>query len=139
MRRWKRWEEEIKTPEYQFSHGTLVLFRNIIFWYNDDSILHYFFIGEVHVSSTKFYGLTFICACIEDPERIRFARETSFGRRHLSSWTANPVLIWIVSQFNLKLLISPLASWNTLMSSFLCFTNLQFAGLFLQTICKVSS
>lgn len=32
-----------------------------------------------------------------DPERFRIARETSFGRRHLSSWTKNPILIWIVS------------------------------------------
>ncbi|KAF9675224.1 hypothetical protein SADUNF_Sadunf09G0009900 [Salix dunnii] len=30
-----------------------------------------------------------------DPERFRFARETSFGRRHLSFWTKTPVLIWI--------------------------------------------
>ncbi|KAL6979309.1 Protein mlo2, partial [Sarracenia purpurea var. burkii] len=29
-----------------------------------------------------------------DPERFRFARETSFGRRHLSFWTKTPVLIW---------------------------------------------
>ncbi|RDY01428.1 MLO-like protein 6, partial [Mucuna pruriens] len=50
MKRWKRWEEETKTPEYQFSH---------------------------------------------DPERFRFARETSFGRRHLSFWTKNPFLLWI--------------------------------------------
>ncbi|KAK8513384.1 hypothetical protein V6N12_052576 [Hibiscus sabdariffa] len=31
-----------------------------------------------------------------DPERFRFARETSFGRRHLSFWTKNPILLWIV-------------------------------------------
>lgn len=31
-----------------------------------------------------------------DPERFRFARETSFGRRHLSFWSKTPVLIWIV-------------------------------------------
>ncbi|KAI9077136.1 hypothetical protein K1719_040958 [Acacia pycnantha] len=54
MRRWKRWEEETKTPEYQSSH---------------------------------------------DPERFRFARETSFGRRHLSFWTQNPLLMWIVCFF----------------------------------------
>ncbi|PSR86610.1 MLO-like protein [Actinidia chinensis var. chinensis] len=30
-----------------------------------------------------------------DPERFRFARETSFGRRHLSVWTKKPILMWI--------------------------------------------
>ncbi|XP_028756986.1 MLO-like protein 6 [Neltuma alba] len=34
-----------------------------------------------------------------DPERFRFARETSFGRRHLSFWTQTPVPIWIVCFF----------------------------------------
>ncbi|KAJ8751516.1 hypothetical protein K2173_016746 [Erythroxylum novogranatense] len=51
MRRWKSWEKETRSVEYQFSH---------------------------------------------DPERFRFARDTSFGRRHLSFWTKNPFLIWIV-------------------------------------------
>ncbi|GER34828.1 MLO-like protein [Striga asiatica] len=31
-----------------------------------------------------------------DPERFRFARETSFGRRHLNFWSKTPVLIWII-------------------------------------------
>ena len=39
-----------------------------------------------------------MCYCTTDPERFRFARETSFGRRHLSFWTKTPVLIWIVSE-----------------------------------------
>ncbi|XP_040993284.1 MLO-like protein 6 isoform X2 [Juglans microcarpa x Juglans regia] len=50
MRRWKHWETETRTAEYQFSH---------------------------------------------DPERFRFARDTSFGRRHLSFWTKTPALMWI--------------------------------------------
>ncbi|XP_026399406.1 MLO-like protein 12 [Papaver somniferum] len=54
MRRWKSWEKETKTAEYQFTH---------------------------------------------DPERFRFARDTSFGRRHLSSWSSSPALIWIVCFF----------------------------------------
>ncbi|KAI3905996.1 hypothetical protein MKW92_031563 [Papaver armeniacum] len=54
MRRWKSWEKETKTVEYQFTH---------------------------------------------DPERFRFARDTSFGRRHLSSWSSSPALIWIVCFF----------------------------------------
>jgi hypothetical protein len=43
-------------------------------------------------------GTHMIYLCITDPERFRFASETSFGKRHLSFWTKNPVLIWIVSQ-----------------------------------------
>lgn len=48
MGMWKRWEEEMKTPEYQSLHN---------------------------------------------PERYRFARETSLGRRHLSFWAQTPVLL----------------------------------------------
>ncbi|CAN4081061.1 unnamed protein product [Withania somnifera] len=54
MRKWRAWEDETKTIEYQF--------------YND-------------------------------PERFRFARETSFGRRHLHFWSKSPVLLWIVCFF----------------------------------------
>ncbi|XP_039004884.1 MLO-like protein 6 [Hibiscus syriacus] len=54
MSRWKRWEKETQTIEYQYTH---------------------------------------------DPERFRFARETSFGRRHMSSWTKIPILMWIVCFF----------------------------------------
>nr|AVR48473.1 MLO1 [Lens ervoides] len=54
MRKWKTWEDETRTVEYQF--------------YND-------------------------------PERFRFARDTTFGRRHLSMWTQSPILLWIVSFF----------------------------------------
>lgn len=32
-----------------------------------------------------------------DPERFRFARDTTFGRRHLKMWSKTPLLIWIVS------------------------------------------
>ncbi|CAN7090856.1 unnamed protein product [Brassica rapa subsp. narinosa] len=55
MRRWKRWEEETKTIEYQYSHA--------------------------------------------DPERFRFARDTSFGRRHLNSWSKSSITLWIVCFF----------------------------------------
>ncbi|KAG6744095.1 hypothetical protein POTOM_052804 [Populus tomentosa] len=51
MRKWKKWEIETTTSDYQFSH---------------------------------------------DPDRFRFARETSFGRRHLNFWARSPILLWIV-------------------------------------------
>ncbi|PKI43244.1 hypothetical protein CRG98_036330 [Punica granatum] len=34
-----------------------------------------------------------------DPERFRFARDTSFGRRHLHFWSKSPVTLWIVCFF----------------------------------------
>ncbi|KAF3636585.1 hypothetical protein FXO38_24082 [Capsicum annuum] len=36
---------------------------------------------------------------VADPERFRFARETSFGRRHLHFWRNSPILLWIVCFF----------------------------------------
>uniref|UniRef100_A0A1J3G427 MLO-like protein n=1 Tax=Noccaea caerulescens TaxID=107243 RepID=A0A1J3G427_NOCCA len=54
MRIWKKWEEETKTIEYQYTH---------------------------------------------DPERFRFARDTSFGRRHLNFWSKSTITLWIVSFF----------------------------------------
>ncbi|KAF7820117.1 MLO1 [Senna tora] len=54
MRRWKMWENETKTVEYQF--------------YND-------------------------------PDRFRFTRETTFGRRHLNMWSKSSISLWIVSFF----------------------------------------
>ncbi|XP_050250163.1 MLO-like protein 6 isoform X1 [Quercus robur] len=54
MIKWKVWEDESKTLEYQY--------------YND-------------------------------PERFRFARDTTFGRRHLNFWSKSPILLWIVCFF----------------------------------------
>ncbi|XP_022747016.1 MLO-like protein 12 isoform X2 [Durio zibethinus] len=54
MRKWKAWENETKTIEYQY--------------YND-------------------------------PERFRFARDTSFGRRHLNFWSQSTLSLWIVCFF----------------------------------------
>ncbi|XP_020206196.1 MLO-like protein 12 [Cajanus cajan] len=54
MRKWRAWENETKTIEYQF--------------YND-------------------------------PERFRFARDTTFGRRHLNSWSQSAFSLAIVSFF----------------------------------------
>ncbi|XP_057445787.1 MLO-like protein 6 [Lotus japonicus] len=40
---------------------------------------------------------TFEYQFYNDPERFRFARDTTFGRRHLSTWARSPVSLWIVS------------------------------------------
>nr|GLL43086.1 MLO-like protein 6 [Ipomoea trifida] len=74
MRRWKAWEEETKTIEYQFAH---------------------------------------------DPERFRFARETSFGRRHLSFWTKTPILLWIVCFFRQFIRSVPKVDYLTLRHGFI--------------------
>ncbi|KAK9283846.1 hypothetical protein L1049_012100 [Liquidambar formosana] len=54
MSKWKVWEKETNTIEYQSSH---------------------------------------------DPQRFRFTRDTSFGRKHLNFWSQSTVLLWIVSFF----------------------------------------
>ncbi|PIM98067.1 hypothetical protein CDL12_29455 [Handroanthus impetiginosus] len=74
MRRWKAWEKETRTAEYQFSH---------------------------------------------DPERFRFARETSFGRRHLSFWSKTPILLWIVCFFRQFVRSVPKVDYITLRHGFI--------------------
>ncbi|XP_077216799.1 MLO-like protein 6 [Tasmannia lanceolata] len=74
MRRWKKWERETKTMEYQFSH---------------------------------------------DPERFRFARDTSFGRRHMNFWSRSPILIWIVCFFRQFVRSVPKVDYFTLRHGFI--------------------
>ncbi|KAB2614794.1 MLO-like protein 6 [Pyrus ussuriensis x Pyrus communis] len=74
MRRWKRWEKETRTDEYQFSH---------------------------------------------DPERFRFARDTSFGRRHMSYWTKTPFLMWMVCFFRQFVRSVPKVDYLTLRHGFI--------------------
>ncbi|KAF3574222.1 hypothetical protein F2Q69_00060647 [Brassica cretica] len=38
-------------------------------------------------------------SCHADQERFRFAKQTSLGRRHLSSWSNTNVTLWIVCFF----------------------------------------
>ncbi|XP_039039517.1 MLO-like protein 6 [Hibiscus syriacus] len=54
-----------------------------------------------------------------DPERFRFTRETSFGRRHLSFWTKNPVLMWIVCFFRQFVRSVPKVDYLTLRHGFI--------------------
>ncbi|OMO72550.1 Mlo-related protein [Corchorus capsularis] len=74
MRKWKAWEVETKTVDYQFSH---------------------------------------------DPERFRFARDTTFGRRHLSFWSRTPVLLWIVCFFRQFIRSVPKVDYLTLRYGFI--------------------
>lgn len=43
------------------------------------------------------YGYNYDDFSDADPERFRFARDTSFGRRHLSFWSKSTITLWIVS------------------------------------------
>ncbi|XP_060668008.1 MLO-like protein 6 isoform X2 [Ziziphus jujuba] len=54
-----------------------------------------------------------------DPERFRFARDTSFGRRHLSFWTKTPFLIWIVCFFRQFVRSVPKVDYLTLRHGFI--------------------
>ncbi|XP_041023145.1 MLO-like protein 6 [Juglans microcarpa x Juglans regia] len=74
MSKWKKWEMETRTVDYQFSH---------------------------------------------DPERFRLARDTSFGRRHLSFWSRSSVLLWIVCFFRQFLRSVPKVDYLTLRHGFI--------------------
>ncbi|KAF7805561.1 MLO-like protein 6 [Senna tora] len=54
-----------------------------------------------------------------DPERFRFAKDTSFGRRHLSFWTKTPILIWIVCFFRQFVRSVPKVDYLTLRHGFM--------------------
>lgn len=54
-----------------------------------------------------------------DPERFRFTRETSFGRRHLSFWTNTPILMWIVCFFRQFVRSVPKVDYLTLRHGFI--------------------
>ncbi|KAK1290794.1 MLO-like protein 6 [Acorus calamus] len=74
MRRWKSWEKETRTAEYQFTN---------------------------------------------DPERFRFARDTSFGRRHLNFWSRSHILIWVVCFFRQFVRSVPKVDYLTLRHGFI--------------------
>ncbi|KAI3751469.1 hypothetical protein L2E82_22556 [Cichorium intybus] len=74
MKKWKAWENETKTIEYQYHH---------------------------------------------DPERFRFARETTFGRRHLRVWSNSTALLWIGCFFRQFFTSVPKVDYLTLRHGFI--------------------
>ncbi|XP_068636336.1 MLO-like protein 6 isoform X1 [Aristolochia californica] len=54
-----------------------------------------------------------------DPERFRFARDTSFGRRHMNFWSRSHVLIWIVCFFRQFVRSVPKVDYLTLRHGFI--------------------
>ncbi|KAI3748261.1 hypothetical protein L6452_11230 [Arctium lappa] len=54
-----------------------------------------------------------------DPERFRFTRDTSFGRRHVSFWSKSPILLWIVCFFRQFVRSVPKVDYLTLRHGFI--------------------
>ncbi|RDY06645.1 MLO-like protein 12, partial [Mucuna pruriens] len=82
MRRWKAWENETKTIEYQFYNVP----------YTSRYIVCFCFRPFIWVISNF---AIYKCEHIADPERFRFARDTTFGRRHLNSWSRSTISLSI--------------------------------------------
>lgn len=85
------WDEDIRIPDFAWyvsKWNSQVLTRGI------------------HTSTSQY---TNNCCVVEivllDPDRFRLARDTSFGHRHLNSWSKSPTLTWIVR-------IITLSSWG---------------------------
>ncbi|XP_010264740.1 PREDICTED: MLO-like protein 3 [Nelumbo nucifera] len=74
MKRWKAWEKEIQTVDYQVAN---------------------------------------------DPRRFRYIRETTFGRRHMKSFTRTPVQLWIKCFFRQFFNSVPKVDYLTLRHGFI--------------------
>uniref|UniRef100_A0A6N2N7Y1 MLO-like protein n=1 Tax=Salix viminalis TaxID=40686 RepID=A0A6N2N7Y1_SALVM len=101
MRKWKKWEIETATSDYQFSHALAL--------------------ACCAASTQEFLTVKTIKWEVSEknPERFRFARETSFGRRHLNFWTRSPILLWIVCFFRQFLTSIPKVDYQTLRHGFI--------------------
>ncbi|EPS64048.1 hypothetical protein M569_10733, partial [Genlisea aurea] len=54
-----------------------------------------------------------------DPKRFRFARATTFTRRHISGWSSNPVHLWIICFFRQFFLSVAKVDYFTLRHAFI--------------------
>ncbi|XP_071700198.1 MLO-like protein 6 [Rutidosis leptorrhynchoides] len=54
-----------------------------------------------------------------DPERFRLARDTSFGKRHLSVWSHSTILVWMVGFMRQFLISVPKVDYMTLRHGFI--------------------
>ncbi|CAN6895687.1 unnamed protein product [Brassica oleracea] len=61
---------------------------------------------------------------LNDQERFRFAKQTSFGRRHLSSWSNTNVTLWIVCFFRQLFGSVTEVDYKTLRHGFITVVNL---------------
>ncbi|KAK9127287.1 hypothetical protein Syun_016084 [Stephania yunnanensis] len=63
-----------------------------------------------------------------DPERFRFARDTTFGRRHFNIWSKSPILLWIACFFRQFAGSVKKVDYLTLRHGFIMSSNLVFRG-----------
>ncbi|KAI3977121.1 hypothetical protein MKX01_042811 [Papaver californicum] len=54
-----------------------------------------------------------------DPDRFRYARNTTFGRRHMSIWSRSTVLLWITCFFRQFVRSVPKVDYSTLRHGFI--------------------
>ena len=87
MKKWKKWESQTNSLEYQFAIGSeLRISLTISFQNLYDNVLK-----EEEQISWKIWSIH------ADPSRFRFTHQTSFVKRHLGSFSSTPGLRWIVS------------------------------------------
>jgi len=91
-------DEEVETMGRGNQDTRIPIFTRLVLLCMNNFLYSYNFTRLYNNLLTYNTKLLFSLCDVADPERFRFARETSFGRRHLSFWTKNPVLMWIVSQ-----------------------------------------
>lgn len=56
----------------------------------------FLFLSAIYITWSISDCAVYKCVRITDPERFRFARDTTFGRRHLSPWSQSTISLWIV-------------------------------------------
>lgn len=70
---------------------------------------------------------------LEDPERFRLARDTTFGQRHLSVWSRSTILVWMVRIWVLDYIPN-----KPLLNSYLFFLSFIAGGIH-ETVVNVGS
>ena len=86
---WKKWIDFCANV-----HILKRLYRKLLCFQIKKNITYFFFVLYFMAHVTLW-----LRCVVADPERFRYARETSFGRRHLNFWSSSPVLLWIVRFF----------------------------------------
>lgn len=99
MKKWKSWESETSSLEYQYTNGIvnyfLLLFKKKLCIYN------IYYISMVFIWRSKLEGIVkikeggFDFDIHADPARFRFTHQTSFVKRH-SGFSTTPGIRWIV-------------------------------------------
>ena len=108
MRKWKAWEAETASLEYQFSNGKLYILLKYIHAIKTFTFENFCALNV----DLSYYSLA-------DPSRFRFTHQTSFARRHqgLSSTTG---IRWIVRHSSLPLLCNGNIFWDENFKQYTC-------------------